>query len=167
MTRPAKLNYQSNESGNRDVLVVDDQAANRLVLRRTLTGLNYRVETAADGEQAWRKLLQNSFAFVVTDYEMPILDGLGLLRRIRNCPWKGIRRSPVILHSALDDERLHRTVRVDDRTYLFPKPLDVRRLTRLLQRISARSQASSSTRKNWLLRMALPLNTDRKLIVDN
>jgi len=158
---------QSDASVNRNVLVVDDQAENRLLLRRVLTRLNYRVEAAADGEQAWRKLLQRNFGFVVTDYEMPRLDGLGLINRIRRCPWDGVRRRPVILHSALNnDVKLRHAVRADQRTYFFPKPLDVRRLTKLLKYMSSPNREASTGQRGWLMRIALPINDKQNLMPD-
>ncbi len=176
-SKPAQLSTQSQVSpvhrdSKREALVIDDQLENRLLLRRVLTNLGYRVETAVDGEQGWRKLLQRSYRFIVTDYEMPNLDGLQLIRRIRQCPWQTIRRNQVILHSAIDDAFLRRAVLNDNRTYFFPKPLDVRRLTKLLKTVSQRTEsesrdhASPPERGQGLLRLALPLTNFRKLMLD-
>jgi CheY-like chemotaxis protein len=171
-SKPTQRNTKDHREGNRDVLVIDDRLENRLLLRRALTQLDYRVETAVDGEQGWRKLLQRSFRFIVTDYEMPNLDGLKLIERIRRCSSNRIRRSPVILHSAINDATLRRAVRGDDRTYFFPKPLDVRRLAKLLRQLSRRKEEGSrenrspSQRTGDLLRLALPLTNFRSLMVD-
>ncbi|MFP5211999.1 MAG: tetratricopeptide repeat protein [Acidobacteriota bacterium] len=67
------------------VLVVDDQASMRGVIKKMLHQLGYfqGMEEAADGEEAWRKLKAQVFDFVICDMGMPVLDGIGLLKRCR------------------------------------------------------------------------------------
>ncbi len=170
--KPTQRNIEDRRNSNRNVLVIDDRLENRLLLRRVLAKLDYHVETAVDGEQGWRKLLQRSFRFIVTDYEMPNLDGLKLIRRIRHCSSSTVRRSPVILHSAINDASLRSAVRSDDRTYFFPKPLDVRRLAKLVRQLTRRKDKGSrdttlpSNRTGDRLRLALPLTNFRNLRAD-
>ena len=70
------------------VLVVDDEAAIRKVVRDALARSGHDVETAVDGEEAASFMESASFDLVITDLNMPRLDGLELVRRIR-------RTSPV------------------------------------------------------------------------
>ncbi|HSS44029.1 MAG TPA: response regulator transcription factor [Thermoanaerobaculia bacterium] len=65
------------------VLVVDDEAGIRKVVRDALERAGHEVETATDGEDALQILKEADFALVVTDLNMPRLDGLALVRRIR------------------------------------------------------------------------------------
>jgi phosphoserine phosphatase RsbU/P len=66
------------------VLIVDDSSNYRLLLRHTLSKQGFGVVEAEDGEQALRLLREHQeIAMVVSDWEMPELDGLGLCRAIR------------------------------------------------------------------------------------
>ncbi|OWP51984.1 ATP-binding protein [Pseudomonas nitroreducens] len=65
------------------VLVVDDHAANRMLLTQQLEHLGHRVEVASDGAQALQLWHPGDFDLVITDCNMPVLNGYGLARRIR------------------------------------------------------------------------------------
>lgn len=68
------------------VLVVDDSVTTRTMEQNVLQSLGYRVVAAADGLEAWRLLDRQVVDLVLTDVEMPRLDGLELARRIRARP---------------------------------------------------------------------------------
>lgn len=84
------------------ILVVDDALTTRVQIRRILESQGYAVVLAVDGEDAWTKLASGRFDAVVSDVEMPRLDGLGLTRRIRLEPRFGAL--PVILVTSLAQE---------------------------------------------------------------
>lgn len=65
------------------ILIVDDDVDMRRLLLRTLQRWGYDVVLAADGVEAWERLENEPISFVITDWTMPNLDGLGLCRRIR------------------------------------------------------------------------------------
>ena len=65
------------------VLVVDDDASFRALLRDILEGAGHAVTEARDGDEAARFLLRETFQLVLADQRMPKLDGLGLLKRMR------------------------------------------------------------------------------------
>jgi signal transduction histidine kinase/CheY-like chemotaxis protein/CHASE3 domain sensor protein/HPt (histidine-containing phosphotransfer) domain-containing protein len=65
------------------VLVVDDHPINRMVLERQVVALGYVVETAANGHVALERWRRGGIAAVVTDCNMPGMDGYQLTRRIR------------------------------------------------------------------------------------
>jgi len=65
------------------VLVADDEAALRKVVRDALERADLDVETAADGEEALERFEGSDFALVVTDLAMPRRDGLELVRELR------------------------------------------------------------------------------------
>lgn len=95
---------QATAPENRQLLVVDDSLTTRELLRSVLTSFGFSVETAANGEEAWELLLHRPFALVVSDINMPVLDGLELTKRI-----KSMRKPPpVVLVSSLgsSDEQL-------------------------------------------------------------
>jgi DNA-binding NtrC family response regulator len=65
------------------LLVVDDESNLRLVVQKELSRQGHDVETASDGEAAWELLEHEDFDVVLCDINMPRLDGIGLLRRLR------------------------------------------------------------------------------------
>ena len=66
------------------VLVVDDSASVRNTISALLRDENYRITTARDGLEAMRAMLDNRFSLVLTDLEMPQLNGFELTEFIRN-----------------------------------------------------------------------------------
>jgi CheY-like chemotaxis protein len=80
------------------VLVAEDEADIRELLRLALTGAGYEVETAPDGAAAWELAVARPPALVVTDLRMPAMNGLELIRALRDAP--ALRRVPVILFTA-------------------------------------------------------------------
>jgi phosphoserine phosphatase RsbU/P len=65
------------------VLIADDEAVSRHLLQRTLEQWGYEVVAANDGAEAWRLFEAEDFHLVISDWVMPHLDGLELVRRIR------------------------------------------------------------------------------------
>ena len=69
---------------NLKILVVDDFPTMRRIIRNLLKDLGYEnVDEAEDGAMALEKLRNGSFDFVVSDWNMPNLDGLEMLKQIR------------------------------------------------------------------------------------
>jgi len=66
------------------ILVVDDFSTMRRIVKNVLKQLGYEnVEEAEDGVQALSKLKNGGFGFMVSDWNMPNMDGLELLKRVR------------------------------------------------------------------------------------
>ncbi len=65
------------------LLVVDDEKNLRLVVQKELSRQGHQVDTASDGEEAWEALESKDFDILLCDINMPRLDGIGLLRRVR------------------------------------------------------------------------------------
>jgi len=66
------------------VLIAEDDLVSRTVLRKTLERWGHEVLAAPDGVQAWAAFQRETFPVVISDWMMPGLDGLELVRRIRN-----------------------------------------------------------------------------------
>ncbi len=64
------------------ILVVDDEAHIVRVVGFKLRAAGFEVIEAFDGEEAWSHLLDGNVDLVLTDQQMPVLDGIGLARRI-------------------------------------------------------------------------------------
>jgi two-component system cell cycle response regulator len=104
------------------VLVVDDDAINRMVLARGLERDGHRVTAAANGLQALDLLRAEPFDIVLLDVLMPELDGYETLARIESDD--KLRHIPVIMISALEEiESVVRCLELGAEDYL-PKPFD-------------------------------------------
>ena len=66
------------------VLIAEDDPISRTVLRKTLERWGHDVFAAPDGDQAWAAFQDAAFPVVISDWMMPGLDGLELVRRIRH-----------------------------------------------------------------------------------
>ena len=66
------------------VLIAEDDPVSRTVLRRTLEKWGHDVIATPDGDQAWAAFQHETFPVVISDWMMPGLDGLELVRRIRH-----------------------------------------------------------------------------------
>jgi two-component system cell cycle response regulator len=104
------------------VLVVDDDPVNRLLLRRVLEREGLTVEMAADGGQGWEALTAGEYDLVLLDIVMPVLDGYGVLERMRSDP--ATRALPVVVISGSDDaDGVVRCIELGADDFL-PKPYD-------------------------------------------
>ncbi|MGE0431636.1 MAG: response regulator [Planctomycetota bacterium] len=88
------------EERRKSILVVDDSLTTRTLERGILEGEGFRVGVAVDGREAQELLARQHFDLVVSDIQMPQVDGLELTRWIRAEP--RIRHLPIVLVSALD-----------------------------------------------------------------
>lgn len=79
------------------VLLVDDHEPNRLLLRQQLVFLGHRVKEAADGQQALTYLQDETFDVVITDCNMPIMDGYELTQRVRADQQAGFQQHCLIV----------------------------------------------------------------------
>jgi two-component system sensor histidine kinase and response regulator WspE len=84
------------------ILVVDDSITVREVERKLLEVHGYAVEVAFDGVEGWNALRGGNFDLVVTDIDMPRMDGFQLLSKIREDPI--LNSKPVIIVSYKDRE---------------------------------------------------------------
>jgi DNA-binding NtrC family response regulator len=75
-----------NEQRDARLLIAEDEANLRLVLQKELQRLGYRVQAANDGEAALRKLEESNVDVLLCDINMPVMDGMELLRRVHERP---------------------------------------------------------------------------------
>jgi CheY-like chemotaxis protein len=78
-----RMSPEEAQACGRLILVAEDNAVNRLVIAKQLTELGHCFEIAPDGEAAWDALRERRFGLLLSDCLMPVLDGYGLVRRIR------------------------------------------------------------------------------------
>jgi response regulator RpfG family c-di-GMP phosphodiesterase len=86
-----------------NILIVDDSAIVRKALTRQLEQFGARVTQAEDGQQGVEAALAGHYDLIVSDVEMPRLDGFGLCEKLKDSP--GTRGIPVIMLSSLDADK--------------------------------------------------------------
>jgi two-component system chemotaxis sensor kinase CheA len=96
----AALPARNTKAERRKLLVVEDSITSRMLLKNILESAGYQVKTAVDGVDAYTALREEHFELVVSDIEMPRMNGFDLTGRIRAD--KRLAELPVVLVSSLE-----------------------------------------------------------------
>lgn len=119
----------------RRVLVAEDSITSRMLLKGILESAGYEVKTAVDGLEAFTMLRSETFDVLVSDVEMPRLNGFDLTARLRADP--ALAELPVILVTALASrEDRERGIDVGANAYLVKSDLDQSDLFEALRRLA-------------------------------
>ncbi|MDQ6987030.1 MAG: response regulator [Mariprofundaceae bacterium] len=129
------------------VLLVDDSIIARQVEKALLESMGMIVETAIDGMDAVEKLEHDAYDVVISDLEMPRLDGFGLVRRMRNNP--KYSKIPILIISTREsDEDRQKGMEAGANAYLIKQQLAQGELHETLKRLlGPLTQADESNRK--------------------
>ncbi|MBK8475496.1 MAG: response regulator [Opitutaceae bacterium] len=118
------------------VLVIDDQAFNRLVLRDHLERLGCNVEEASDGTSAHLLLQARAHHLAFVDLDLPGLDGMAVMRRVRQ---EGGEHGVFLVATTASATRgIEEAVREAGAHAFLPKPIALPRLAALLAECAAR-----------------------------
>jgi two-component system chemotaxis sensor kinase CheA len=122
------------EMREKSVLVAEDSITSRDLLKNILEAAGYRVETAVDGVDAFTKLRSGAYDLVISDVDMPRLNGFGLTAKIR--AEKRFSELPVVLVTALDsrDDR-ERGIDVGANAYIVKSSFDQSNLLEIVGRL--------------------------------
>jgi len=116
------------------VLVVDDAVTTRTMERGLLELAGYQVKVAVDGLDAWTALKSDHFDLVVSDVDMPRMNGFELTRRIRAD--ESLRDLPVVLVSALEArEDKERGIEVGANAYVVKSSFEQSNLLEIIRRL--------------------------------
>jgi chemosensory pili system protein ChpA (sensor histidine kinase/response regulator) len=124
----------SSEPRARRLLLVDDSVSVRKAVGQMLVRHGYGVTAAADGEEALEALRQGSFDAVLTDLEMPRLNGYELIEEIRRNPGGG--ELPIVVITTRAGDKHLDLARQLGATACFGKPFDAAQLLSLLDKLS-------------------------------
>ncbi|AYH42097.1 response regulator [Azoarcus sp. DN11] len=116
------------------VLLAEDSITTRTQECRILESAGYEVVTAVDGLDALRKLVRGEFDAVVTDVNMPTLDGLELARRIR-CEARHAHLPVILVTSLASDADRVRGLEAGANAYITKPGFDQRELIECLERL--------------------------------
>lgn len=132
-TGPA-LPVEAIEYTSKNVLVVEDSITSRMLLKNILESSGYNVTTSVDGADAWAALKSNRFDCVVSDIEMPKMDGFELTANIRADDELGTL--PVILVTSLGSrEDRERGIDVGANAYIVKGSFDQNNLLETVERL--------------------------------
>ena len=115
------------------VLTVDDSRTMRDMVTFTLKGAGYDVVEAADGQQALGIIGANKVDLVITDLNMPVMDGLTLIRRFRATP--AHRTLPILMLTTEADEKKKAEGRAVGATGWIVKPFNPEKLISVVQKV--------------------------------
>lgn len=116
------------------ILVADDSITTRTLEQSILENAGYRVQVVADGEQAWEALRNGSFDLLITDVEMPALDGFELTRRVRADAT--LAEMPVIIVTSLGcEEHRRRGLEVRADAYVVKSSFETRELLEVVEQL--------------------------------
>jgi two-component system, chemotaxis family, sensor kinase CheA len=123
MLRPVQRAAEEGKKTVRRILVADDSVTSRMLLKNILESGGYKVTTAIDGMEAFTTLRAGEFDLVVSDVEMPRMDGFEFTARIRT--EKRFSDLPVVLVTALASrEHRERGIDVGASAYIVKSDFD-------------------------------------------
>ncbi len=125
---------ESSGGSKGNILVVEDSITSRMLIKNILEAAGYIVKTAVDGRDGFSLLKTESFDIVVSDVEMPRMNGFELTEKIRNDTKLG--ELPVILVTSLDSrEDRERGIDVGADAYIVKSSFDQSNLLDVIARL--------------------------------
>jgi two-component system, chemotaxis family, sensor kinase CheA len=116
------------------LLVVEDSLTTRTLMKSILEAAGYEISVAVDGEQAWRLLAEEPVDLVVTDVEMPRMDGFQLTAAIRGS--EPLADLPIVLVTSRgSDADKRRGIEVGANAYLVKSGFDQENLLQTIQQL--------------------------------
>lgn len=117
----------------RSILAVDDSASMRKMVAFTLAGAGFHVVEAVDGQDALDKAEHHAIDLVLTDQNMPRLDGLGLTKKLRENP--KFKSTPILILTTESSDQMKMAGRAAGATGWLVKPFDPTRLIEVIQKV--------------------------------
>jgi two-component system chemotaxis response regulator CheY len=118
------------------ILTVDDSSSLRMAIRIALTGAGYAVTEAADGKEGLEKAEADKFDLIITDLNMPNMDGLSMIRAIR----KGTVQTgtPIIFLTTESDDAMKQQAKAAGATGWLVKPFVPEQLIKISRKVLGR-----------------------------
>ena len=115
------------------ILAVDDSASMRQMVSFTLKNAGFNVVEAVDGQDAWEKANQRDFNLVLTDQNMPRLDGIGLTKRLRDNP--KFKSTPILILTTESSDQMKQAGREAGATGWLVKPFNPAKLIEVIRKV--------------------------------
>jgi two-component system, chemotaxis family, chemotaxis protein CheY len=115
------------------ILAVDDSASMRQMVSFTLKNAGYNVVEAVDGQDALEKAGTRDFDLVLTDQNMPRLDGIGLTKKLRDNP--KFKSTPILILTTESSDQMKQAGRGAGATGWLVKPFDPAKLIEVIKKV--------------------------------
>ena len=119
----------------RSILAVDDSASMRKMVSFTLKGAGFEVVEAGDGVEALEVAAGKKLALIVTDVNMPRMDGITLVQRLRALP--EFKFTPILVLTTESDASMKMKGKEAGATGWIVKPFDPAKLVAAIRRVAA------------------------------
>ncbi len=117
------------------ILIVDDSASIRQMVEVTLKTAKYKVTAAKDGQEAFELCQQGQYDFVLTDQNMPRMDGLTLVKSLRELA--DYRNTPIVVLTTENSDDMKARGRAAGATGWMVKPFDPAKLLLMTGKVLA------------------------------
>ncbi len=118
---------------SKTILSVDDSASVRQMVKLTLTGAGYQVIQANDGSEGLAKARASQVDMVMTDLNMPVMNGLALIKELRQLPaYKGV---PILFLTTESDGQLKAEAKAAGATGWITKPFQQEQLIAVVKKV--------------------------------
>ena len=115
------------------ILAVDDSPSVRQMVKLTLSGAGYDIIEAGDGAEGLSKARASTLDMVVTDLNMPVLNGLGLIRELRKLPaYRGV---PILFLTTESDPEMKQQAKAAGATGWITKPFQQDQLVAIVRKV--------------------------------
>ncbi|MDB6000102.1 MAG: Fis family transcriptional regulator [Rhizobacter sp.] len=115
------------------ILAVDDSASMRQMVTFTLKSAGYNVVEAVDGQDAYEKAATRDFDLVLTDQNMPRMDGIGLTKKLRDNP--KFKSTPILILTTESSDQMKQAGRGAGATGWLVKPFDPSKLLEVIAKV--------------------------------
>ncbi len=115
------------------ILTVDDSPSVRQMVKLTLSGAGYDVVEAGNGAEGLDRARAASLDMVVTDLNMPVMNGLGLIRELRRLPaYRGV---PILFLTTESDAEIKQQAKAAGATGWITKPFQQDQLLAVVKKV--------------------------------
>lgn len=119
---------------SKTILAIDDSPSVRQMVALTLTGAGYEVVQAADGAEGYSKAIGSRIDAVLTDLNMPVMNGLDFIRKYRAHPSSaGV---PIVFLTTESDDDLKRQAKEAGATGWIVKPFKQDQLVAIVKKVA-------------------------------
>ena len=119
---------------SKTILTIDDSASVRQMVALTLSAAGHHVIEAGDGAQGYAKAIAEPVHAVITDLNMPVMNGIEFIKKYRQHPMsKGV---PIILLTTESDEALKAEARAAGATGWIVKPFKQDQLVAVIKKVT-------------------------------